>query len=112
MRAQIEKCNASYKVATDQYCHRVVFEKGDHMWVYLQKECFPIGAHPKLRQRKIGLCRVLRQINDNAYQIKLPSDLNISDIFNITYLSPLYGDDSNDHNPRLTRIRLKSNLTV
>lgn len=80
---------ASYKVAPDQYRRRVVFEKCDHMWVYLQKERFPIGAHPKLRQWKIGLCRVLKQINDNAHQIKLPSDLNISYIFNITYPSPL-----------------------
>lgn len=55
VRAQIEESNASYKVAADQYHCRVVFEKGDDVWVYLQKEHFPIVAYHKLRQRKIGL---------------------------------------------------------
>lgn len=100
MRTQIEKSNARYKAAADRHCRQVVFKEGDLVWVYLRNERFPVGAYHKLSQRKIGPCRVLKRINDKAYQIELPSDLNVSDAFNIADLSPFYGDDSDDHNSR------------
>lgn len=62
---------------------------------------FPVGAYHKLKQWKIGAHMVQKRTNDNAYQIELPSDLDISNVFNVADLSRFYGDESDDHNLRM-----------
>ena len=68
------------------------------MWVYLRKERFPIGTYHKLRGRRIGLCKVLKKINNNSYRVELPGDFNISIVFNVVDLSPFH--ESEDDNSR------------
>lgn len=63
-----------------------------------------MGAHeegkvskPKksnLSPRGDGPFRVLEKINNNAYKLELPGELNISPTFNITDLVPYYADES------------------
>ena len=55
---------------------------------YLRKERFPKGNHNKLKLKNIGPCKVLRKFSTNAYEIELPSYLQISPIFNVSYLYP------------------------
>ena len=41
---------------------------------------------------KIGPCKILEKRNDNAYNVELPEDLNISPIFNVSNLYAFHGE--------------------
>ena len=56
--------------------------------VHLRKECFPVGTYNKLKMKKFGPCKIVRRHDSgNAYEVKLPADLNISPVFNISNLT-------------------------
>jgi hypothetical protein len=64
--------------------------------VYLHKGIFPQGTYHKLNYKKIGLCKILKKINDNDYKADLPIDLDIYPVFNISDLYIFHGDDLGD----------------
>ena len=66
----------------------VNFQVGDLVMSYLKNEMFPKEMYNKLKLKKIGPCKVLRNISANVYEIELPSDLQISPIFNVSDLYP------------------------
>jgi len=60
--------------------HSPIFKEGDLIWLILTKERCPHRPYYKLGARKVGLCKVLTKINDNAYTIQLPTHLNMSNV--------------------------------
>src|SRR3990170_1293259 len=79
--------------------HPMVFNEGDLVWLHLRKDRFPNECKSKLLPRADGPFKVLERYNDNAYKIDIPRDkYNVSDIFNVTDLSPYHGDE--DFDPR------------
>ena len=76
----------------------MIFNIGDLMWLHLRKDHFH-ERKSKLLPRADGPFKVLARYNNKAYKIDLPSDkYNMSDIFNVSNLSPYHGDE--DFDPR------------
>jgi hypothetical protein len=96
VKKAIEDSNATCKAHSDSHRRKVTFEVGDLVWAVLTRDRFPIGEFNKLRERKIGPCEILQKINDNAYQVCLPSHLKTSNVFNVKHLIPCFVDADRD----------------
>jgi hypothetical protein len=96
VKERIEASNAKYKTKADQHRRQVAFKEGDLVWVTLTKDRHPAGPFVKLHDRKVGPCRVLKKINENAYKVELPAHLQVSNSFNVQHLTPYYQDDDQD----------------
>jgi hypothetical protein len=66
------------------------------VWAVLTKDRFLVGEYNKLATCKIGLVEIMKKINPNAYQLKLPSHTKMSDVFNVKHLVPFMGDSSEE----------------
>ena len=78
---------------------KMLFEPGDLVWVHLRKDRFPEQRKSKLQPQADGPFKVLRKINDNAYEIDLPSTYGVSTSFNVTDLSPFFGSKESRMTP-------------
>jgi len=89
-RENIEKMTKLYEQRANKGRKKMLFEPGDLFWVHLRKDCFPEQHKNKLQPQADGPFKVLRKINDNAYEIDLPSTYGVSTSFNVTNLSPFF----------------------
>ena len=96
----LQESTAKYKVMANKKWHPLEFEEGDFVWVVLTKYRFPIGEYNKLIVLKIGLVEIVKKINANTYQLKLPSHIKTSDVFDIKHLVP-FTDNSLEEDANL-----------
>ena len=93
VKLRLEQRNQKYKENVDQCRRHHDFQVGDEVMVHLKKGRFYIGKHNKLKM-KFGPCHILRQFDsDNAYEVELPNDMDISPIFNVTNLYKYHESD-------------------
>jgi hypothetical protein len=90
-RTNIEKTTKLYEKQANKGRRKMIFEESDLVWVHLRKDEFFEQRKSKLQPRADGPFEVLRKINDNAYEIDLPSAYGVSTSFNVSDLSPLFG---------------------
>ena len=84
IHSNLEETSKKYKMQADKHLkQRQPIKEGDHVWVYLRKKRFPQLRKNKLLPRAIGPYPVLRKFGENAFEIQLPAEYNVSPIFNI-----------------------------
>jgi hypothetical protein len=98
-RTNIQKMTKLYEKRANKGRKKVLFEQGDLVWVHLRKDRFPDQCKSKLQARANGPFKVLRKINDNAYEIDLPSTYDVSKSFNVADLSPFFGSEESRTTP-------------
>ena len=55
----------------------LVLNKRDWVWLHLKKDIFPTKRKSKLSPRDDVLFQVLERINNNAYRLDLPEELQV-----------------------------------
>ena len=90
-RANIEKMTKIYEKRATKGRKKTLVELGDLFGVHSCKDHFPKQHKSKLQPRADGPFKVLHKINDNTYEIDLPSTYGVSTSFNVVDLSPFFG---------------------
>ena len=96
VKQQLQDNKIKYKSRGALKKREVNFEVGDLVLARLRKGIFPKREYNKLNFRKIGPCRVLRKFSANAYEIELPPDVGISQIFNVVDMYKYEGEIAKD----------------
>lgn len=79
----LEQGNNYYKLKANNKQHFKQVHLKDLVMVCIHKERFPLSTYSKLKPWKLGPFSISKKINDNAYTLALPLDLNLNSTFNI-----------------------------
>ena len=98
-RLNIERRTKQYAKQANKGRHKLIFEPGDWVWLYLRKERFPEQRKSELLPRGDGPFQIHERINDNAHKLDLPDEYGVSATFNVSDLSPFDAGDDLRTNP-------------
>ena len=76
-----------YKSDADLKKRDKEFQAGDLVMVFLRKSRFPISTYHKLKNKRIGPCKIVKKINSDSYIVDLLADLHVSQSFNVSELT-------------------------
>ena len=88
VKKKLHESTGKYKPREDMKRKEVNFQVGNLVMAYLRKKRFHKGTYNKLKFKNNGRCKILRKFYANAYEIELPSNLQISSIFNVSDIYP------------------------
>lgn len=91
VRKRLAISSNKYKQYADLHKRFVEFQPGDLVLIRLRPERFPKGVFQKLHHRRAGPFKILQKLGLNAYHLELPSNLQISPVFNIEDLTAYNG---------------------
>ncbi|KAK4689460.1 putative transposase, partial [Tremellales sp. Uapishka_1] len=90
LKETINHAQLRYKKQYDKHRRPSTIAVGDH--VYLRsKHLRTLRPSPKLEHRQFGPYKVIRKINDNAYELDLPKTLRIHPVLPVSLLSKATG---------------------
>ena len=92
----VQESAAKYKAEADKKRRSLEFEEVDFVLAVLTKDRFLVEEYNKLAAHKIGPIEIVKKINPNAYQLKLPSHIKTLDGFNVKHLVPFIEDSSEE----------------
>ncbi|KAG7529394.1 Zinc finger CCHC-type [Arabidopsis suecica] len=92
-RRNIEEKTKLYAKQANKGRREQIFAVGDMVWIHLRKERFPAHRKSKLMPRIDGPFKIIKRINDNAYQLDLQGKYNVSSSFNVSDLVPFIADE-------------------
>ncbi|KAG7599432.1 Reverse transcriptase domain [Arabidopsis suecica] len=93
-KENLEARTKLYEKYANKGRREVIFNEGDQVWVHLRKERFPEERSSKLMPRIDGPFKVLKRINNNAYQLDLQGKYTVNGSFNVSDLLPYFADNS------------------
>lgn len=62
------------------------YEVGDSVWVQTKHINLPVNNTSKLKHKYMGPFKIIRKINENAYELKLPATSKVHPVFNVSRL--------------------------
>ena len=89
----LQRENSNYKVQASIRRREHEFAVGDLVMTFLKKARFLAGTYHKLKNKKIGHCKIICKISHNAYIIDLPPYFHISPSFNVSGLTAYKSPD-------------------
>jgi hypothetical protein len=99
VQEQLVKSQGKYKERHDKHRIDHKFQEGDEVWLHISKDRMQ-GEGKKLKPIRYGPFKILKQVGNNAFQLDLPSYMQMYSVVNVEnlrlYEPPLISDYESD----------------